>query len=869
MNRPGDQEGDRSVSNDVDDGVELFDVFVSYAGADRDVVAPFVELLKKGGWKVWFYDAHMSAGPALKPQIASAIRRSAYMIVCLTDSYLASDWTEFELLNGTHADPAGKSGTTIVVKFKPMTGKVPAHAAHLFVYDFSDQRDYDRHFARITNLIKRRKANPVAETYDAPLSAEPVEALYQIWRKTAQLSRELHQQEIGDVPPNAPDEQIIGQLLASQKLPPRVIEALSTARTLGNQAVNSRSGEVTVAADTIAVARAAFDRLMAWRFPEREPPDVWARVYARLPQAHGGRRIPGTDYVLTGAELGRNSHGPLYPGRDTARGTTVSINLVGIPAERDDAFFEQVARFTRLSDPNIVAPMDAGTIAVDGERLCLFLVLPVVDGVSAQTLTEHHGPLPPRAAYELCLGIAKALRGFHAADPPIAHGDIKPANAVVGTFGTVSVLCIGSDLTDSPADDRIDSMLFTHPEQRSGAPATPRSDVQALRLVLHYLLTGDYLQDGTEPDPAVDPHRVLERLVRCVGAASACATIEAACAALPPLPNLASVNRGYRHHIGATLPTPATTVSAEGIVLTGSYPIDAKRAWPLPAGLVLVWEQSTDTLAILDSSGMVWRDSTPIAVRRTDTRADRIAVGGWDGALRFFVDGALAATDTLSGAVGDVRLVGDGVVAGSWRHDLRQFTTDGVRRDLLDVAAGTHRIAVAKDGDRFAVADLSGGLSIYVGERRVATLPDFTMAADIAYAGGRLVVLTDTGLTCLNVDGTIGAVEPKPGASRLIPGHGDTCGLLQANQRTGAIELWRIDEADRHVLECGFPPGAKPVAHGGGHHVLNRADGGRGYWRDGAFQLEWPDAVAASLSADGKHIAVCEPGRVALYEDLG
>jgi hypothetical protein len=196
--------------------------------------------------------------------------------------------------------------------------------------------------------------------------------------------------------------------------------------------------------------------------------------------------------------------------------------------------------------------------------------------------TEHHGTLPPRAAYELCLGIARALCGFHAAEPPIAHGDLRPANVIVGTFGTVRVLCIGSE--PDAAEGRLNSFLFASPQQRVGAPLTPKSDVAALRLVLHHLLTGEYLaEDGQSPGPGVDPGGVLDKLAECATAARACAILEAARTRLPAAPNLASVYRDYMRKKG--IATQTRPPVEPGVVLVGSYPVDARQAWPLGEGL--------------------------------------------------------------------------------------------------------------------------------------------------------------------------------------------------------------------------------------------------------------------------------------------
>ena len=176
-----------------DGGAPRYDVFVSYAGADRDVVAPFVELLKRDQLTVWFYDRDMDGGPALKKQIADAIGHSAHTIVCLTDAYVRSQWTSYELRLCAHRDPAGESAGTILVRFKPMTLPVPPEVRHLLVSDLTDPRHYDRAFEQVTRLIKRPepvRPEVLWELCKAPFDpAEPQVTLFRIRRANEALAK--------------------------------------------------------------------------------------------------------------------------------------------------------------------------------------------------------------------------------------------------------------------------------------------------------------------------------------------------------------------------------------------------------------------------------------------------------------------------------------------------------------------------------------------------------------------------------------------------------------------------------------------------------------------------------------------------------
>jgi len=63
-----------------------FDVFISYARADRDPVERLVHGLKRDGIQVWFDMEQMSGGHTTMSARAGGSARSARMIGCLSDA---------------------------------------------------------------------------------------------------------------------------------------------------------------------------------------------------------------------------------------------------------------------------------------------------------------------------------------------------------------------------------------------------------------------------------------------------------------------------------------------------------------------------------------------------------------------------------------------------------------------------------------------------------------------------------------------------------------------------------------------------------------------------------------------------------------
>jgi hypothetical protein len=78
----------------------VFDVFISYAGEDRDAIArPLAEALRARGVSVWFDDYALAAGDKLKAAITAGVRNARYGVVIISKSYLAKDWPRLELIS--------------------------------------------------------------------------------------------------------------------------------------------------------------------------------------------------------------------------------------------------------------------------------------------------------------------------------------------------------------------------------------------------------------------------------------------------------------------------------------------------------------------------------------------------------------------------------------------------------------------------------------------------------------------------------------------------------------------------------------------------------------------------------------------------
>jgi tRNA A-37 threonylcarbamoyl transferase component Bud32 len=207
-----------------------------------------------------------------------------------------------------------------------------------------------------------------------------------------------------------------------------------------------------------------------------------------------------------GALLGRGGMAEVYEGHDDRLQRPVAVKVLRPDmASREDVRnrFEFEARHAaRLSHPNVVGVYDTGED--DGIP---FLVMELLPG---QTLADTiaNGPVDQDWLKRIAGDVLQALGAAHAAG--IVHRDIKPANIVIGVdecakvtdFGIAKTLEVaaedqaGHDLTST--NQLVGTPAYLAPERIDGSPATPRSDLYSLGIVLSMRDSGnDNVAAGT------------------------------------------------------------------------------------------------------------------------------------------------------------------------------------------------------------------------------------------------------------------------------------------------------------------------------------------------------------------------------------
>ncbi|WP_053645264.1 serine/threonine-protein kinase [Streptomyces sp. XY431] len=232
--------------------------------------------------------------------------------------------------------------------------------------------------------------------------------------------------------------------------------------------------------------------MSADRSPFATPP-VFQELTPDDPREVGGYRLF--------ARLGAGGMGRVYLSY-TPGGRPVALKVVRPELAEDPEFrarfAQEVASARRIHGLFTAQLVDAGVDAATP-----WLATTYVPGPSLQQVVQRFGPLPERTVLLLIAGIAEALQAIHATG--VVHRDLKPGNVLIAPdgprvidFGIARAADAGA-LTSTGL--RIGSPAYMAPEQATGRPATPATDVYALGALAVHVATGAP-PFGDGPDPA-------------------------------------------------------------------------------------------------------------------------------------------------------------------------------------------------------------------------------------------------------------------------------------------------------------------------------------------------------------------------------
>ena len=201
--------------------------------------------------------------------------------------------------------------------------------------------------------------------------------------------------------------------------------------------------------------------------------------------------------------LGAGGMGEVYKATDSRLSRSVAIKILPpqwvADAEMRQRFEREAQTIASLNHPNICVLHDIGF----GDGID-FLVMEFLDG---ETLSERlkRGPLPLDESLDIAIAVSDALDKAHRQN--VVHRDLKPSNVMLTESGP-KLLDFGLAKTGAvaaPASGKsgltmpgtlVGTLQYMAPEQLEGAEADARTDIFALGVLLHEMITGKKVFEG-------------------------------------------------------------------------------------------------------------------------------------------------------------------------------------------------------------------------------------------------------------------------------------------------------------------------------------------------------------------------------------
>ncbi|UJP09512.1 serine/threonine protein kinase [Microbacterium sp. KUDC0406] len=350
--------------------------------------------------------------------------------------------------------------------------------------------------------------------------------------------------------------------------------------------------------------------------------------------------------------------GEVWEATDHVIGRTVAIKILKDEYMGDPGFLERFRAEARhaalVNHEGIASVFDYGE-----ENGSAYLVMELVPGEALSTVLERDGELSADKTLDIVAQTASALQAAHAAG--LVHRDIKPGNLLITPDGRVKITDFGiariADQVPLTATGQVmGTVQYLSPEQASGHPASPATDIYSLGIVAYECLAGKrpftgesqvaiamaQINEQPPPLPATVPQPVQNLVMAMIAKKpadrpSSAATVARAAQAL---------RRGDLNSAAIAVPAIAAGVAAAGLddatrilgvddstsILPTTAPLPAEEAaaeaekekkkrspwtWPLIALIVLLLLVLGVTLFSLFNNG----NGTPAPTESTPTSA--------------------------------------------------------------------------------------------------------------------------------------------------------------------------------------------------------------------------------------------------------
>ncbi|MET7333825.1 protein kinase [Nonomuraea sp. NPDC005650] len=194
--------------------------------------------------------------------------------------------------------------------------------------------------------------------------------------------------------------------------------------------------------------------------------------------------VPGYTEVR---ELGSGAAGRVVLARRDYDGAEVAIKYLNDELKSDVGFVARFRHEARLLG-TLQSQFHARLIDYVESGRGAAIVMELINGVSLREILRSEGPTGPEAALTVLKGSLQGLASAHAIG--VVHRDFKPENVMVQGDGTSKLVDFGIAVRAGEGASAAGTPPYMAPEQWSGSPPGPATDVYAATVVFFECLTG-------------------------------------------------------------------------------------------------------------------------------------------------------------------------------------------------------------------------------------------------------------------------------------------------------------------------------------------------------------------------------------------
>ena len=205
-----------------------------------------------------------------------------------------------------------------------------------------------------------------------------------------------------------------------------------------------------------------------------------------------GEIIEGKYEILT--QIGSGGMSVVYLARDTHLNKQWAIKEIRTRGKGKD---DEIIINSLLAEADMIKKLDHAALPrivdIIENDVTIYIVMDYIEGESLDKVLNEYGPQPEELVIDWAKQLCDALSYLHGLHPPIVYRDMKPANVMLKPEGNIKIIDFGiareykeEKLADTTV---LGTKGYAPPEQYSGQ-TDARSDIFALGMTMHHLLTG-------------------------------------------------------------------------------------------------------------------------------------------------------------------------------------------------------------------------------------------------------------------------------------------------------------------------------------------------------------------------------------------